>query len=416
MRFRRVSPFAAIAVAVALPACGSDFSLEVAGDPGTPVNAVFVSDIPAIPGSVGGGPEQYFLVDTGAPFTALDSDSYAFPDGKRTISLGGFGVEFPHLDAVVFDVLSTEGSSLPIGGLIGGDVLSFFAVTVDRAGGQAWLDGPLVGATTAEPVSVSGDVKGGGRGAVPGSCPRGCGAIELPPSRFLVTAVIEQLDEPVRLLVDTGASEVVFTQDLLDRLGDAGRPRLDGVTVSTAVGPVVAYLTRVWELDLGNGARRSSVPALVLPDPTFFQVLDSEVGEHVDGIVGEGFLRHFVFTVDYPGRELHLAAYPDESHLPPGEYASLGFTLTHDGAAWRTAAIEPDSDAAAQGVVTGEVVEAIDGESIAALEAADIGERIEALTPGDPVVVTLDRAAGPIDLTLEVLDLLPPFTTPGGGN
>lgn len=405
---------ASLIAAAALAACGSDFTLEVVGEPGTPVNATFVSGIPAIPGSVGGGPEQWFLVDTGAPFTALDTDAYAFPDGLRTVSLAGFGVEFPTLDAVVFDVLSTEGSQLPIGGLVGGDVLSFFAVTVDRAGGQAWLDGPLEGADTLAPLTVAGDVKGGGRGAVPGSCPRGCGTVELPPSRFLVTATVEDLDEPVRLLVDTGASEVVFTDELLDRLGDAGRPRLDGVTVSTAVGPVVAYLTRVWEVDLGNGARRASVPALVLPDPDFFRVLDDEVGEHVDGIIGQGLLRHFVYTVDYPARELHLAAYPDDSHLPPGEYASLGFTLELVGGDWQTATIEPGSDAEAQGVMVGEIVSAIDGEPLAGLDAAAINQRIESMTPGDTAVVTLDRAGIATELTLEVLDLLPPFNNPGG--
>jgi hypothetical protein len=314
----------------------------------------------------------------------------------------------------VFDVLSTEESALPIGGLFGGDVLSFFALTVDRAREQAWLDGPVSGATTSAPVVVPGDVKGGGLGLVPGSCPGGCGRIELPPSRFLVTARVEDHAEPLRLLVDTGASQVVFTEELFERLGDAGRPRLDGVTVSTAVGPVVAYLTRVWELDLGNGARRSSVPALVLPDPEFFTALEDEVGERVDGIVGQGLLRNFVYTVDYPGRELVLAAYPDDSHLPPGEYASLGFTLSHDGSAWRIATIEDGSDAAAQGVVPGEIVAAIAGVDIAGLAAAEIDDMIEAMAPGELVSVTLDRQGVLAELTLEVHDLLPPFTAPGG--
>jgi predicted metalloprotease with PDZ domain len=156
------------------------------------------------------------------------------------------------------------------------------------------------------------------------------------------------------------------------------------------------------------------VPALVLPDPEFFTALEDEVGERVDGIVGQGLLRNFVYTVDYPGRELVLAAYPDDSHLPPGEYASLGFTLSHDGSAWRIATIEDGSDAAAQGVVPGEIVAAIAGVDIAGLAAAEIDDMIEAMAPGELVSVTLDRQGVLAELTLEVHDLLPPFTAPGG--
>lgn len=411
MSVLRTGSFAALALI--LGSCDGGAALEFEGELGVRTDAAFVADIPAVAVSIGGGDERWFLVDTGAPFTALDSDLYRFPDGPRDVALFAFDLEFPRLEAVVFDVLPANAAPLPLGGLLGGDILSHFALTCDRAGGQLWLDGPVTAGAAGPPIAVSAEVKGGGRAFAPGSCPGGCGVIDLPASRFLVTASVEDLERPLRLLVDTGASDVVVTEAVIDELADAGRPRLDGVTVTTAAGPIVAYVTRVWELDLGSGARRQSVPVLVLPDPDFFAVLEDEVGERVDGIVGEGFFRHFVTTVDYPGRQLLLAPYPDDSHLPPGRYASLGFSLSREGDTWRTAAIQAGSGAEAAGITAGEIVAAIDGAAISDLSGSEIDALIELLVPGAPVEVELDRGGAPVAFNLEVIDLLPPFTRPG---
>ena len=407
------SLLAALAVSLGL-GCGAGDSIAFEGETGVPTGAEFIADIPAVAVSIGGGDERWFLVDTGAPFTALDSDEYLFPDGKRRVSLAAFELEFPRLDAVVFDVLPGDLVTPPLGGLIGGDILSHFALSLDRAAGSVWLDGPVEAGDAGPAIAIDADVAGGGRGVVPGSCPGGCGSIDLPPSRMLITARVEDLDRPLRLLVDTGATDVVLTDEVLDQLPGADRPRLDGVTVSTATGPIVAYVTRVWELDLGSGARRQSVPVLVLPDPSFLDPLEAEVGEPIDGIIGEGFFRHFLTTVDYPGRQLILAAYPDSSHLPPGKYVSLGFTLAREGDAWRTDSIEPGSDAETQGIVSGEIVRAIDGAAIGALEGSEIDALIESLAPGSAVAIELERDGSPVLLSVDVLDLLPPYCPPEG--
>ena len=66
-------------------------------------------------------------------------------------------------------------------------------------------------------------------------------------------------------------------------------------------------------------------------------------------------------------------------------------------------------------MVAGEVVDSIDGVDIRGLtDAGEIEALIDELRPGAPVDLVFDRAGVATTVTIEVFDLLPPFTNPGG--
>jgi hypothetical protein len=377
--------------------------------------------VPGVPISVEGGAANTFLVDTGAPLTMLDRDDYTdLEDGKHALTLEAFELSFPELDVAVFDVFTYAQDTFS--GILGGDVLSNFALSVDYQGQTLWLDDAWQGqlplgldpASVGETLFVSADVRGGGRALVPGDCPGGCGTIDIPATRFLVEVEVEDRASPLTLLVDTGASSVVLSPTLMAELGGDTRPRLDGITVGTANGLTTAYFTRVWRLALqgGDQVELSSVPVLVFASDDLLDGLEGEVGRKVDGIVGASFMRNFAVTIDFPGETLALAPYTNLDHIDQNEWVGVGFTMSKIAGQWQVEDVYPGTDAAVAGLTSGDLISEIDGQSTAPLNREQVNAILDAFAVGEAVTLGIDRGATIDVVAVEVEDLLPAYVQP----
>lgn len=389
-----------------LCACGDAPSFHWEGEAGTPVVARFDRWVPSVEVEVVGVGGGWFLVDTGAPFTVLDTSELPVAEGVHEVELGAFGLRLTDYEVAAFDALPFAMGDEPLVGILGGDLLTELALGLDYAAGRAWLDDAPAGEA---PVAVELELAGGGRYDVPG------GSLDLPATRVVARARVEGVD--TWALIDTGASATVLSAGLVDRLGDGGRPRLAGVTVGTAGGTVSAYLTRVWSLGLADpAAQRPSAHVLVLPaaaDAELFGAIAAEVDRDVEVVVGGSYLRYFSVTVDGPGRALAVAPYLDLSHLDANEYRRPGFTLARAGGRWTVGDVYDGTDAEAAGIVPGDTVAELGGDDLSAvttdddlvtiLNRYDVGERV-------PVGVVRGGEVVTIDVLVE--DLLPAYEEP----
>jgi hypothetical protein len=401
--------------ALVVAACGGDDGLDYDGVAGRPIAASFAGWVPSV-SATADGTGGTLLCDSGAPLTLLDNDHFtALADGEHAVDLVAGELGFPDLPVLAFDVINyAQNRQPPLDGIIGGDILGAFAFSLDYAGQRIWLedaDSELPAeadpAALGEAVEVEGEVAGGGVFGIPGAA-RAVGA-----TRFLVRVEIEDLAEPTWALVDTGASSVVLSNQLVDLLAPDGRPRLDGVTVGTAVGEQTAYFTRVWSMRLGADAQ-GSVPVLVLPDDAIFQSVSQEVNRSVHAVVGGSYLRWFLATLDYPDRRLILRPYLEPDHVDRDEFVGVGFEMepVPGDDEWRVAVVYPGTDAAAEGLEVGETVHTLDGVAIAGLTGGDIDEVVAGFELGDELPVGIERAGEMTEVLVRVEDLLPDFVSP----
>lgn len=404
---------ALLAAVTLVAACGGDDGLEYQGTAGQPMAASFAGWVPSIDATADGA-SGTLLLDSGSPLTLLDNDHFtALDDGEHEVDLATGDLGFPGLPVLAYDVISYAQSREPaLDGLIGGDVLGAFAVSFDYAGERVWLedvDSELpAGADAAaleEAIEVDADLAGGGVVGIPGAT-REVGA-----TRFLVEAEIEDLADPVWVLVDTGASSVVLAGSVMAELATEGRPRLDGVTVGTADGAKIAYYTRLWRLRLG-ASEEDSLPVLVLPDDGIFDAIGDEVGRPVAAVVGGSYLRWFLATLDYLDRRLVLRRYRDPTHIDPDEFIGVGFEMEPSADQWRVSTVYPGTDAAAEGIEAGEVIYTLDGTEIGGLTAGEIDEVVAPFQLGDELPVGVERGGTMTEVLVQVEDLLPAFVSP----
>jgi len=375
--------------------------------------------------SLGGAESAPFLIDTGSPVMLADTDDHDLADGWHVLDLELGDLHFSGLQVGAFDVFAGgEAGSAPFSGIIGGILLGDFALSFDAQGGRVWLeDGPpaelpaeLAAGAVGPAVEVDARVAGGGRFMIAGEV-RPVGA-----TRFLVRVAVEDQDDRAEsfwALVDSGATSVVLSNELMELLGDGGRPRLEGVVVDTASGPQAGYLTRVWSLRLPGADDRveqTSAPVMVLPDDDLFESVSAEVGQEVRGIVGGSFLRWYVATLDYAAEAMRLLPYVSPDHIDPDEFVGLGFDLTRRSGAWVIEAVFGGTDAEAQDVRVGDTLVAIDGIAVADLDESDIDGLARSGGVGAVVAVALERAGEDgrveVDADVEVEDLLPAFDAP----
>ncbi len=397
--------------------CGDDSLFDYQGEAGQPVAARVAGWVPGVDVTIAGTGPHNFLVDTGAPLTMLDGDSFSsYDDGQYELEVGGFGLVFPDYPIVVFDVFSfAQEDDHRFAGIIGGDLLQQFTLSIDYRGERLWLDDAWAGGmpagvasdAVATAATIDAPVMGGGVAIVPGNCPLGCGTRSLPATRVMVEVFLEDYPDPVWMLVDSGASAVVIDDALIAELAPE-RPRLDGVTVGTAEGDVDGYFTRVWSLRLAGEVEETSVSALVLPGVNIFAGIGAEVGVPVRGLVGGSFLRNYLTTIDYPGDEMSLARYTNLDHVDANEFVRPGFTMGRYAGAWRVQDVYTGTAAAAAGIVSGDQVVAIDDTDISGLDASAVGALLASFALGEEVPVGVARGGG-TEFFIEVEDLLPTF-------
>ncbi len=105
--------------------------------------------------------------------------------------------------------------------------------------------------------------------------------------------------KPVTFVIDTGAPDLVIDTDFAKELGLATQAGGQG-TFAGGQHAMSAHAT-LPEITLGGMTVRN-IPVAVLPTRNF----QLRPGTQIDGIVGTGFLRHFLATIDYRGGALIL--------------------------------------------------------------------------------------------------------------
>lgn len=400
------APIAVLALLAGLAGC-ADEGLSFTGELGRASPADVRGAVPVVTGELAGFGSGNFLLDSGAPLTLCDSAAFGVPTGVHELGLEAMGLSFAALTVASYDLAT------PWDGIVGGDILAHFALSVDYAGARVWLDRDRVGLpdgldpSAVDPsVTHPAEVRGGGRFVLP--CVD-CGEIDVGATRLLVEVAIES-GVTQTFLVDTGATAVVVSPELLDALGGT-RPELAGVTVTTADGPREASYVRLGRVAVGASAL-TSVPALVVPDASFLAGLEAEVGRSIGGILGGSFLRGFAVTLDYPGRALALASYRDPDHIPADEFVDVGFTMASRDGVWEVEDVYRGTDAAAEGLETGERIVSIDGTAITGLDRSAVDALRGGFGLGDDVPVGVSRAGATVILSIAVEDLLPAHVTP----
>ncbi len=400
-----------LVIALLASACDSAGGLDYSGTPGQEVPVTIANSVPVIDASADGAPGR-FLVDSGSPASILDLTGGQ--PGTRRVVLDAFALSFADVPVAVFDLFA--GAEEAVNGLVGGDVISGFDLTIDYRNQRGWLaddDALPAGvdpATIDDPVWTGAQLRGGGRLDVPG-CTTGDCSVHVGATRLLVEVSLESAP-PAWFLVDTGATAVVLAPDVADALGDPARPRLDGVTVTTADGPATAYYTRVAEMSLADGAAvATDVPVLVLP-ASLLAPLEDEVGHPIAGLLGGSFLRQFLITLDDPGHRLRLARFRDQDHIDADEFVGVGFTMASQGGVWEVRDVYSGTDAAAEGLVRGEPVVSLDGVTIGGADRATVNGILAGFALGDDVPVGVVRAGTDVTVQVAVEDLLPHYINP----
>ena len=404
--------------ALSLAACGDD-GFDYTGTQGTPVNISFADWTPTISATVTVGGQTYadeaLTVDTGAPVSEIDSSSNAgMPTGKLDVSLDAFALHMPGVELVA--------APLGAGGLLGANVLSHFALTLDYQNWRGWLSDPF------DPAQIPPDVALDPTVEIPMRLSGGgtmwysdTGKLSVGPTRVLLHAQFEDLAAPVWVVVDTGASSVVLDSDFFFALDAASptRPHLQGVTVTTVDGDKPSTMSRVWRVTLASpdgevsAASVDDVPVLTIPGWSIFTSIQGETGVEVHALIGGSALRRFLATVDYRDSRLVLAPYQDLSFIPANEYVGVGFSMNPGaGGQWLVSDVYPGHDAAAQGLVSGDVVEEIAGAPITGLSAAAVADMLGAYALGQEVPVGLGRNSTVEVHNVLVEDLLPSYPPP----
>lgn len=105
----------------------------------------------------------------------------------------------------------------------------------------------------------------------------------------LVVPVLLNQERSAQLIVDTGASMTVLSTDVALDLGILGTTDNELLTVNTAGGSVQVNKNYLASLSVGS-AQASHVAVAIhdLPD----------IPEHIEGLLGMSFLKHFLVTLD----------------------------------------------------------------------------------------------------------------------
>lgn len=300
--------------------------------------------------------ELYFLLDSGASMTVIDSVVAAgmgLPFGgtipgagaggmadfhmTRVPGLSIGGIELAEQTAITFPIskLLRKFDEIEIGGVLGYDFLSRFVTRID-------FERSII--TFAEPDSFA---------------PRGGERIVEAPLVHNIFTLPSSLDTAkATFYLDTGANSSLLHASFAERTGIASGRRTLPMAIRGAGGDETASLCRFDSLGLGGFTIAKPVLAITR------SMKGIGVLENVDGIVGNDILERFTVTLDYGKQRVVLeknarfeeAFYPDRS--------GLQLARKENGSVVVVSTV-PDSPAARAGFRPGDVIVEIAGASAA---------------------------------------------------
>ena len=113
----------------------------------------------------------------------------------------------------------------------------------------------------------------------------------------LVVPVTLNNERDVQLILDTGATMTVLSNDVAIELGLLSSAQTQVTTVNTAGGPVQVNLTKIDSIQI-NSAKARNVSVVIHDLP--------EANPGIDGLLGMSFLNNFLVTLDSDQGQLHL--------------------------------------------------------------------------------------------------------------
>jgi hypothetical protein len=258
----------------------------------------------SVPVSIEGAMTMPFVVDTGSVLTRLDPTRFSGAgiqpglDQVTTLDVGD--VHLMNVDVVAASLcgvmMMCQGTEPA--GLLGGEVLSGFPVTIDYHGAAvvfgAFTPPDGVGSPTTTPFKL----QGGGRVNVAGT------DVTLPATRIAVDVDIEGTVVP--MLLDTGSSTMVLGPDLYDSIVSDGRSQTT-IDIGTVTGAKSVALTTLHSVALAGAGAQTGIQAVRAP--LDLGPLEHEVGHSIRGLLGGSYLQHYLTTIDYPGRVITLRPY-----------------------------------------------------------------------------------------------------------
>jgi hypothetical protein len=351
------------------------------------------------------GTSGLVAVDTGSPIVVLNP-AY-FPHAPAVGSVGSVGsltvgtttaTDVP----VLGDALISPDPAVLFAGVLGCSVVCQSRVSFNYRD-VAWTVGP----SSPPPGIQAGHVMpftlmGGGTVQAANA------NVTLPKSRVVLSVQIE--GAPHTMVVDTGSTYLTLRSTIFDSMTSDGRAILSDGPINTAQGPLSGALSRVRSVVLGDDDRVEADGVVVAGDQTvdpFFDEVQHETGQPIDGSLGGSFLHEFYVTIDYANETLALARYSDDSFAIDAAQR-LGVALGSFEGTYVIASVIPGTDAADRGVRVGDVVEAIDGVRLATLTESEIVARLSG-PPGTAKSVQFGAAQllGGQTVSLKTSELLP---------
>ncbi len=284
----------------AVVGCGGDQAMQGSTDPGA-VSATVSNGVVSVPVSIDGTMTMPFLVDTGSVITRLDPTRFSalgLPAGVAQVTTldVGSAVHLTDVDVVAASLCGVGmmcPSTAPAG-LLGGAVLEGFAVTIDYHRSSVVFGTFTPPSGAGAPIMAPFTLEGGGSATV------GAAQVTLPATRIALDVDIEGMVVP--MLVDTGSSTMVLVPELYDALVADGRTQ-STTNLATVTGNQNVPTTTLHTVTLA-GAAQANVAAV--RSPFDMNLLSSEVGHPVQGLVGGAYLDKYITTIDYPARVITL--------------------------------------------------------------------------------------------------------------
>src|SRR6266545_928744 len=202
-RIMRRACVGAVAIWTCLaPACGGDdggSGIDHEGEAGRPVPVHFDGWVPGVDATLGDHATSRFLIDSGAPVSLVDTDDFSdLATGWYDLDLQVGELTFPATEVGAYDLFTGDQTGPDaLTGIIGGNVLTSFALSLDYQGQRVWLeDGEpaalpdeLAAGAVGDPIEVGARVAGGGTFSIAGE------RRVIDATRFLVRAAAEDMDD-----------------------------------------------------------------------------------------------------------------------------------------------------------------------------------------------------------------------------